>query len=202
MIIIEDMVTAPTYKCFAYNALFRALSSVQYPVFVWDRTTKNIFDVYDELKPDMILYHSDIRKTLDKVDVQPIHFQEWHESHPYIVDSVVYTSLPPNQELLADTICIAPFSDVDVFNEKFYTYMDKKTPFRYFGVTPFGGHKDCGQIPLTMHSLLLSSAKQVLCLSYEFALNAYLSNKNIIGYEIQDSIIDNIKSTNLIKEWI
>jgi len=203
VIIIEDMSPDTTHKYFAYRSLFRAINKNGVPIFLWNSSQKNIFDVYDELKPDKVLFYNDHTRAANKLAVPYIDYQKWYKHNPLVSDPLIYKRLEPVEDAKFDTICIAPYPEFDNFTDEFLKAMDRRTRyFRYFGYKAFGGHKDCGPIPENLHSLLLSSAKRIICLSKQFAINARLCNKNIVGYDVTDKETELYSSLNLVKELI
>lgn len=203
MIVIEDMPSDATHKNFAYAALFRAINSLNIPVFLWRSDMKNIFDIKDELNPDQIIYHSLSGELVQKVSVpKALNFNIWYENNPLISDPLMYRQMPVDEKLACETVCISPYKE-DEFTDEFFKYMDIKTKrFRFFSQNNFGGHKSCGYLPENLHSLVLSSAKSVLVLSPQFEVNAVLVNDNILNPSVSRSEALSYSSLELIRTII
>lgn len=194
-----------TYKSFCYESIYRAICKVYpYGVKLWNSGEKNIYDICDELKPYMVIYTSDkVDRPIKKLGQKALSFNNFFTKDTLIVDDYIYKRLEPDKGVACDTICIAPYTDVDSYNDVFYKYMHYKTDwFRYFGPNRFGGHKDCGNIPEAAHALFLSSAKNVVCLSPQFAMNAYLCNENIVNYKIDKSDVDKNLVSQIVQDII
>lgn len=204
MIVIEQMPFNYEYRTFAYQALIRAINAKNIPLFLWNSEVKNIYDLVDELKPDKILFHSDkFERLCKKIDCNGWNFNSWMTEDRLIADDIVLKRLNPDDNLKCETICIAPFSDVDKPDDKWYDYMDNKTArFRHFGFKRYGGHKDCGPLTENFFSLFLCSANQVICQSRQFAVNAYLCNTNIINHAVTEYDVTNCLSSKLIESII
>lgn len=204
MIAIELIQQDNTHKCFAYNAILRNLKSQQVEFVIWNSGEKNIYDLCDELKPNKII--SVTNHTLDrakKLNIETWDFVGWYTKDTLIADPLAYKKLDIDPNLECENVCIAPFSDVDKYNDFFYKMMDHSNKyFRYFGCNRFGGHKDMGTLELGYHSMILSSAKFILALSPQFAVNAYLCNKNVVSYELTAEIVNESLVDNVVKQII
>lgn len=205
MIVVEFYPQEPTHKSFAYQAIFRALvDRYKNNVILWQPSQNNLYDMYDEIKPEKLIYFSpSLERGIGKLNLPTWNFEDWYKDVPLISDTSIYKPLQPNPELACETICIAPYKDIDKYNDEFFKMMDKKVKnFRYFGVHNFGGHKDCGPINDSIHSLFLSAAKNVVCLSKHFAVNAYLANTNIVNYNLTEEEVNKTLSSEIIKEIV
>lgn len=202
MIVFEFMPPNSSHRSFAYHSLFRAANSSNNRILFWNSNDKNIYDLYDEHKPDKLIYFSNLDKQINKLGLSCWDFKKWYADVPLIADPSVYHKIDSDDNILCDLICISPYSDVDKFNAEFYKNMQHSVKnFRYFGVNIFGGHKDCGYIPENLHSLFLSSTKNVLCLSKHFAVNAFLCNENL-NYKLNSNEVSSVLSTEIIKSII
>ena len=203
MIIIEKTpkIDAPDqHYAFAYCAIARAIHGRKIEAMWWNSEEKNIYDVYDEINPEIIIYHTNLHKQIDKLGIKSFDFNSYYHAinSPLISDSELYRKLNPEDSLRCEAVCISPYQELENWNNFFLHHMDTKVKnFRYFGYKRFGGHKDCGIIEQGLHSLLLSSSDKVVVLSDHFAVNAVLCNQNIVGSYVSISDAERYSATKL-----
>lgn len=182
MIIVESLPQSTTHQFFAWSSLLRALSSRGFEIILWDKAEKNIFDLYDEFKPEVLINHTDCMSGIIKTGLRNWSFPLWYVGQPLISDSLVYRYQEPIANLKCQNLCIDPWNDVADNGSSFNKYADSSCKaFRYFGSQRIGGHKDCGTLPEAYYSAFLSSADYVVCRNMHFAVNAILCNEQLLG---------------------
>lgn len=189
------------YRLFFYQAISRALHANKHEITIWDSTIKNIYDIYDEIKPTKVIYST---KTLEG-KIKKLGLDSWTinsiEKLPLLYDPILFRKIDRIEAVAHKNICISIFDEVEKLDSpELLSLIDKKTrDFVYFGNRRIGGHKDCGLIQENAYSMFLSSAENVLALSDEFAVNALSCNDNVSGTNLTKNDIDKYSSFEFIK---
>lgn len=118
-----------------------------------------------------------------------------------------YKPTPPLKELEVDQVCINDYGD----HLSLMSWIDKRNPktFRLFQPKLLSFDCYCGWIPTEYHSLVLSSAKEVICNNVQSLYNHLLCNERcrptqdlIKFHELQENILSDLTCFHAAKEFI
>jgi hypothetical protein len=166
-------------------AIGRALSWYGVEVKMWNSQMVSLLDMIDEVKPYHILYHSEVpERVVRKITSDPLVQMTDTKDFGNLVlsDLLSFKKMEPAPHFADANVCLLQYPEVEEITNLALQarFASKYTDtFRLFTMLKGGGAKNCGWLPKELHTLMLSSAKSVLALSKNTAVNAALCNDNV-----------------------
>lgn len=154
-----------------------------------------ILDAFYEYRPDIYVTHEETTEeekfACEKYSVEVAALPK----SPY-ANIFRFKKLNPLKELVAEQICINDYED----HLSLMDYIDKRNPkkFRLFQRKLLGFDCYCGYVSHEYQSLLLSSAKEVICNNLQSYYNHLLSNEDCI---LTKKLIKNTTCQDAVLEY-
>lgn len=160
----------------------RALSLLGNEVVMWNPNNQSVIDAMEEIKPSVFITFTPLKENAKYVmrSLKITDFTAITVANNIQCDPIKFSKLDPSSYFNCDVVGYIPFPECESIDGiKKYLAPTHPETFRLFSPAQQPSAKYCGWLPAQLHSLLLSSAKKVITVSQETAMNARLCNENV-----------------------
>jgi len=151
-------------------------------VQMWDSRVTAFLDMVNDVKPDIVFYHSEVNPRLiqNLPNIRMVQTDVFAAA--IVADTVSFKPMAPNSLFQNSEVCLLQYPEVENSEDavlKLRMSGKNTAPFRLFSIRSVSGASYCGWIPKELHPLAFSSATSVLALSKNTAINALLCNPKV-----------------------